>query len=196
MLRSPVHLLPVMARAIHFVLRQGSEILDLAVPLAMANSVGLVYRRPERGKGSHQAFVAAGFFAARSLPEPDRSFAVGPSDSLTGLVTADLVIAFDLSAAAGPGLVAAVGSLVVALFLFVAGSVGSVVAVCPVYLVCSVCFGRSFAAATGKERADLVSCFLVLRFSFLRNRNSLSPLYFGGRASEFVHNDREHLSSR
>jgi len=177
-----------MVRAIRFVLRQGSEILDLVVPLAMAKSVGLaVYRRPEREKGSHQAFVAAGFFAARSLP-------VGPSDSLTGLVTADPVIAFDLSAAAAaPGLVAAVGSLDVALFLFVADSVDSVVAVCPVYLVCS---DRSFAAATAKGRADLVSCFLVLRFFSLRNRSCLSPLYFAGRASEFVHSDREHLSSR
>ena len=47
-----------MARAIRFVLRQGSAILDLAVPLAMVKVVGLVaYRRPERGKGSHQAFV-------------------------------------------------------------------------------------------------------------------------------------------
>ena len=185
----PLHPPPAMVRAIRFVLPQGSEILDLAVRLAMAKSVGLaVYRRPEKGKGSHQAFVAAGFFAARSLP-------VGLSDSLTGLVTADPVIAFDLSAAAaaGPGLVAAVGSLVVALFLFVAGSVVAVVAVCPVYLVCS---GRSFAAATGKGKADLVSCFLVLRFFSLRNRSCLSPLYFAGRASEFAHSDREHLSSR
>ena len=187
-----------MVRAIHFVLRQGSAILDLAVPLATVKVVDLVAcRRPERGKESHQAFVAAAvFFAARSSPGSDRSFPVGLSDSLTGLVTADLAIAFDLSAAAGPGLVAAVGSVVAAVFLFVVGSVGSVVAVCPVYLVCSVCFGRSFAAATGKERADLVSCFLVLRFSSLRNRSCLSPLCSAGRASEFVHSDREHLSSR
>ena len=120
MLRFPVHLLPeVMARAIHFVLRQGSAIPDLAVLLATVKVVDLVAcRRPERGKESHQAFVAAAvFFAARSSPGSDRSFPVGLSDSLTGLVTADLAIAFDLSAPAGPGLVAAVGSVVAAVFV-------------------------------------------------------------------------------
>ncbi len=144
----------------------------------MVKAVGLaVYRRPERGKGSHQAFVAAGFFAARSLP-------VGLSDSLTGLVTADPDLAFDLSAAAaaGPGLVAAVGSLVVAVFLFVAGSVGSVFCCCCLScLSCLFClFCSFFCCGDGEGEGYLVSCFLVLRFSFSRNRNCLSPLYFAG----------------
>jgi len=191
-LRSARHLLLVMARAFHFLLRRDWVILRPAVPLAMMKAVGLVAcRRLERGKGSRQAVVAAAvFFAARSSPGPGRSFPVGLSDSLTGFVTADLAIAFDLFAAADPGLVVAAGSVVAAvavLFRFVAG---------PVYSVCPVCSGRSFAAATGKGRAALVSCFLVLQFFFLRSRNCLSPLCFAGRASEFVHSDREHLSSR
>jgi len=117
-----LHLLPAMARAIRFVLRQGSEILDLAVAQARVKAVGLAAcPRPERVKGSHQAFVAAGFFAARSLP-------VGLSDFPTGLVTADPVIAFDLSAAAGS--VVAGPDLVVVAAVAVADSVlaGSVVA--------------------------------------------------------------------
>jgi hypothetical protein len=168
-----------MARAFHFLLRQGSAIPDLAVLQATVKAVGLVAcRRLEKGKESRHVVAVAGFFAARSSPGSDRSFSVGLSDSLTGLVTADLVIAFDLVAAAGPVPVVAAGPVVavvvvVVLFLFVAGSVCSV---CPAYSV------RSFAAVTGKGRADFVSYSLVLRFSFLRNRNCLSPLYFEDRA--------------
>src|SRR6266700_1905607 len=167
-----------MARGFHFLLRRDWVILRPAVPLAMVTAVGLVACRcPGRGKGSRQAVVAAAvFFAARSSPGSDRSSAVGLSDSLIGLVTADLVIVFDLFAAAGP-------------VLFVAGPVCSV---CPACLVYS---GRSFAAATGKGRADLVSYFLVLRFSFLRSRNCPSLPCFAVRALGFAHNDRAHLSS-
>ena len=139
-----------------------SALIEAAIPGARAESgIHLATR---------QAVAAAGFFAARSSPGSDCSFAVGLSDSLTGLVTADLGIAAGLSVAAAPDLVvAAAGSVVAAvgLFLFVAGP---------------VCSGRSFAAATGKGRADLVSYSLVLRFSFLRNRNCLLPLYFEDRA--------------
>src|SRR6266540_3624445 len=112
-----------MARGFHFLLRRDWVILRPAVPLPMVKAVGLVaYRRLERGKGSRQAVVAAAvFFAARSSPGPDRSFPVGLSDSRTGFVTADLVIAFDLFAAADPGLVvAAVAAVVAVLFRFVA----------------------------------------------------------------------------
>src|SRR6266700_5311262 len=181
-----------MARGFHFLLRRDWVILRPAVPLAMVTAVGLVACRcPGRGKGSRQAVVAAAvFFAARSSPGSDRSSAVGLSDSLIGLVTADLVIVFDLFAAAGPDLVVAADSaVVVGLFLFVAGPVCSV---CPACLVYS---GRSFAAATGKGRADLVSYFLVLRFSFLRSRNCPSLPCFAVRALGFAHNDRAHLSS-
>src|SRR5882762_6171292 len=155
-----------MAISFHFLLRQGWAIPDLAVPLATVKGVGLVAcRRPERAKESRRAVAAAGFFAARSSPGSDCSFAVGLSDSLPCLV-----IAAGLSVAAGPAPVVAAGSVVAAvvvLFLFVADPVCSV---CPAYSV------RSFAAATGKGRADFVSYSLVLRFSFLRNRNCLSPL--------------------
>src|SRR4029079_7272629 len=129
--------------------------------------------------------VCAGFFVARSSPGSDCSFAVGLSDFLTGPVTAA-----GLSVAAGPAPVVAPGSVAaaaVALCLFVAGPACSV---CPAYSV------RSFAAVTGKGKADFVSYSLVLRFSFLRSRNSLLPLYFGDRALEFAHNDRARLSSR
>ena len=53
-----------MVRAIHFVLRQGSEILDLAVPLATVKLLAWLFigAREKRGKGSHQAFVAAALF--------------------------------------------------------------------------------------------------------------------------------------
>src|SRR5947208_2867659 len=129
-----------MARGFHFLLRRDWAILRPAVPLAMVTAVGLVACRcPGRGKGSRQAVVAAVSFAARSSPGSDRSFAVGLSDSLIGLVTADLVIVFDLFAAAGPDLVVAADSavaVVVGLFLFVAGPAcpaGPVCFVCPVY---------------------------------------------------------------
>ena len=57
--RSPLHPLPEMARAIHFVLRRGWAIPDLAVPLATEKVAGLVAcRRLERAKESRQAFVA------------------------------------------------------------------------------------------------------------------------------------------
>src|SRR5437763_16561094 len=153
-----------MARGFHFLLRRDWVILRPAVPLEMVTAVDLVACRcPGRGKGSHQTVVAAAvFFAARSSPGSDRSFAFGPSDSLIGLVTADLVIVFDLFAAAGPDLVVAADSAVVVdLFLFVAGSVCPACPACPACLVYS---GRSFAAAREKGRADLVSYFLVLRF--------------------------------
>src|SRR5437667_4389644 len=183
-----------MARGFYFLLRRDWAILRPAVPLAMVTAVGLVACRcPGRGKESRQAVVASVSFAARSSPGSDRSFAVGLSDSLIGLVPADLVIVSDLFAAAGPDLVvaadSAVAAVVVGLCLFVAGPA------CPACPVCLVYSDRSFDAATGKGRADLVSYSLVLRFSFLRSRNCLLPLYFEDQASGFAGNDRAHLSS-
>jgi len=113
-LRSGLHLLLVMGKGSHFLLRRDWVILRPAVPLVMVTAVALVACRcPGTGKGSRQAVVAAAvFFAARSSPGSDRSFAVGLSDSLIGLVTADLVIVFDLFAAADPDLVVAADSAV------------------------------------------------------------------------------------
>src|SRR6266480_4601846 len=175
-----------MARGVYFLLRRDWAILRPAVPLAMVTAVGLVACRcPGRGKESRQAVVAAVSFAARSSPGSDRSFAVGLSDSLIGLVPADLVVAAD----------SAVAAVVVGLCLFVAGPACPACSVCPVCPVCLVYSDRSFAAATGQGRADLVSYSLVLRFSFLRCRNCLLPLYFEDQASGFAGNDRAHLSS-
>ena len=106
------------------------------------------------GRGSHQAFVAAGFFAVRSLPV---GFLIPVGLCLLILIL--LLIFLLLLLLALALLLLLVLLVVVAVFLFVAGSAGSVVAVCPVYLVCSACSVRSFAAATGKGRADLVFLF-------------------------------------
>ena len=137
-----------MVRAIHFVLPQGSEILDLAVLLAMAKFCWpCCLSAPGEGEGVSPGFCCVLAFLRLVLCL--LVFLI----LLTGLVTADPVIAFDLSAAAGPGPVAAVGSVVVAFFLFVAGSV---VAVCPVYL----CLFCSFFCWRRRGRGGLI-LFLV-----------------------------------
>src|SRR5262249_5424023 len=130
---------------------------------------------PETEKEFRRA-VAADSFAAHSSPEICRSFLAALSDSQTCLVTADLLIVLDLSAAADPDLVVAVGSVVVAagsVVVLFAGALAS-------GLACSV---RSFAAVTGKVKASLaVFYFLIRRSSSLHNRNCPSLPCFAGRA--------------
>ena len=126
----PLHPLPEMVRAFHFLLRPGSAILHLAVLLARVKAVGLVAcRRLEREKESRQA--AAVFFAARSSPGLGRFFPVADlSDFQTCLVIADLGTAAGLSAAARPDLVVAADSVVavfVGLPVFVAGPVSALI---------------------------------------------------------------------
>ena len=187
--RFPLRLLPVTAKIVHFLLRPGSAIVHLAVPLAMAKAVGLVAcRRPAREKGFGQAAVPDSF-APRSWPGLGRFFsAAGPSDSQTCLVPADSGTAAGLSVAARPDLVVAaaaafvaVAGSFVAVFVGLVGLVGLVAgpASDPVCFVCPACL---FAAAKGKEKAALVFYFLALRSSSLRNRNSLSPPCFADRA--------------
>ena len=184
--RFPLRLLPVTAKIVHFLLRPGSAIVHLAVPLAMAKAVGLVAcRRPARETGFGQAALPDSF-VPRSWPGFGRFFsAAGPSDSQTCLVTADSGTAAGLSVAARPDLVVAAAAAFVAVAgSFVAVFVGLVGLVAgpasdPVCFVCPACLS---AAAKGKEKAALVFCFSVLRSSSLRNRNSLSPPCFADRA--------------
>src|SRR5262245_56774636 len=106
-MRSPLHLLRATARAFHFLLRQYSAILQLAVLQARVKAVDSVaFQRPETEKEFRRTAAAADSFAAHSSPEICRSFPAGLSDSQTCLVTADLLIVFD-PAAAGPDLVVA-----------------------------------------------------------------------------------------
>lgn len=150
-LRSRLRLLPATGRVFHSLLRPGAVILQVAVRSVKGKAVDLAgFESLEKEKGTRQ--VAAVSFAAHSWPGRGRSFAAGPSDSRTApaTVTADLLIGFDLSAAVGPGLVAA-GSVVVVAAV-VAGSADSVY---------SVCLVDSSAAATGRERAAVVSYFLA-----------------------------------
>src|SRR5262249_44388064 len=146
-MRSLLHLLRATAKAFHFLLRHDSAILQLAVLPARVKAFDLV-QGPEPEEEFRRA-VAADSFVAHSLPEICRSFLAGLSDSQTCLVTADLLIVLDLSAAAAdPDLVVAAGSVAVA--------VGSVVvlfaAALAAALACSACSVRSFAAVTGKVR--------------------------------------------
>src|SRR5262249_22206350 len=172
-LRFRLHLLLLLVTvtAFHFLLHLGSAIPGLAVPLAKVKAVALAAsRRLAREKGFHPAVVLV-FFAARSWPELCRSFSAADlSDSQIGLVTADLAIAFGLFAAAGPGLVVAAGSVVVAVVAVVCVAVSdrfaSALASCSVCFVFSVCLVYCFAAAMGKGRSAVVFYFLVLRSSF------------------------------
>src|SRR4029077_2175514 len=96
-----------MATALHFLLRPGLVILQLAVAQATVKDDWPCFPRPVTEKGSRWA-VAAVSFVARSLPGIGRSFPVGLSGSQTWLGTADLAIPFDLFAAADPALAAVV----------------------------------------------------------------------------------------
>ena len=163
------HLLPAMATALHFLLRPGLVILQLAVAQATVKAGWpAAFPRLATEKGSRWAVAAVSFVArslpgiGRSFPGIARSFPVGLSGSQTWLGTADLAIPFDLFAAAGlaPAVVVAAAGLAV--------SVGSAVfADFAADLACPVDFACSFAAGMGKGRTVVaISCFLTPRFFF------------------------------
>jgi len=182
------HLLPAMATALHFLLRPGLVIPQLAVAQATVKAGWpAAFPRLATEKGSRWA-VAADSFVARSLPGIGRSFPVGLSGSQTWLGTADLAIPLDLFAAADPALAAAVvvvvvgpAAVVAAVVAVVAGpafslgpavsvdlaaAVGSDFAVAA-DLACPVDSACSFAAGMGKGRAVVaISCFLTPRSFF------------------------------
>lgn len=171
------HLLPARATALHFLLRPGLVILQLAVAQATVKAGWPAdFPRLATEKGSRWA-VAAVSFVARSLPGIGRSFPVGLSGSQTWFGTADPAIPFDLFAAAdlalaaaavvvGPAaaVVVAVVGPAVSVDLFAA--VGSDFAVAA-DLACPVDSACSFAAGMGKGRAVVaISCFLTPRSFF------------------------------
>ena len=170
------HLLPARATALHFLLRPGLVILQLAVAQATVKAGWpAAFPRLATEKGSRWA-VAAVSFVARSLPGIGRSFPVGLSGSQTCLGTADLAIPFGLFAAADPALAAVVvvgpAAVVVAaaagpaVSVDLAAAVGSDFAVAA-DLACSVDSACSFAAGMGKGRAVVaISCFLTPRSFF------------------------------
>ena len=174
------HLLPAMATALHFLLRPGLVILQLAVAQATVKAGWpAAFPRLATEKGSRWAVaaVAAVSFVARSLPGIGRSFPVGLSGSQTWLATADLAIPFDLFAAAdpAPAAVVVVGPVAVVAAAGPAVSVGSAVFAAAVGsdfafaadLACPVDFACSFAAGMGKGRAVVaISCFLTPRSFF------------------------------
>ena len=175
------HLLPARATALHFLLRPGLVILQLAVAQATVKAGWpAAFPRLATEKGSRWA-VAAVSFVARSLPGIGRSFPVGLFGSQTWLGTADLAIPFDLFAAADPALAAAVVVGPAAVVVAAAGpafSVGPAVSVdlaaavgsdfaFAADLACPVDSACSFAAGMGKGRAVVaISCFLTPRFFF------------------------------
>ncbi len=174
------HLLPARATALHFLLRPGLVILQLAVAQATVKAGWPAdFPRLATEKGSRWA-VAAVSFVARSLPGTGRSFPVGLSGSQTWFGTADPVIPFDLFAAADLALAAAAAVVVgpvaaVAVAVAVVGpavsvdlfaAVGSDFAVAA-DLACPVDSACSFAAGMGKGRAVVaISCFLTPRSFF------------------------------
>ena len=178
-----LRLLPARARASHFLLRPGSAILQLAVPLVpvKAGSPAAFPHLAKAMETGSRPVAAAVSFVARSSPAL-ACFALVPCRWAIGFGIADLVIAAaDPFSLAGPDLAAVVGfagfaagSVVVvglsvavdsAATVFVAAGPDFAVAVdlaCSV--VGSVC---SFAAETGKERAVVgISCSLTPRSSF------------------------------
>ena len=162
------HLLQVMERAPHFLLRLGSAILQPAVAPAMAKAdcpAGFV--RVAREMDSHRVVVAASF-GARFSPAPDLSAAVPSVVCRCPIRFATVGFA---PAAAGPfDLVVAVAAVVAdfsAADLSVVagdpGSAGPVVVAVAADLACSAYF---FAAVLGKEKAvALAFCFLTRRSS-------------------------------
>jgi len=172
------HLLPAMATALHFLLRPGLVILQLAVAQATVKAgwpADFPRLATEKGSRWAVAAVAAVSFVARSLPGIGRSFPVGLSGSQTWFGTADPAIPFDLFAAAdlalaaaavvvGPAAAVAVVGPAVSVDLFAA--VGSDFAVAA-DLACPVDSACSFAAGMGKGRAVVaISCFLTPRSFF------------------------------
>ena len=178
------HLLPARATALHFLLRPGLVILQLAVAQAKVKAGWPAdFPRLVTEKGSRWA-VAAVSFVARSLPGIGRSFPVGLSGSQTWLGTADLAIPFDLFAAAAPALAAAVVVVVVGPAAAVVAVAGPAFCLGPAVsfdlfaavdsdfavaagLACPVDFACSFAAGMEKGRAVVaISCFLTPRSFF------------------------------
>src|SRR6266404_3827014 len=178
-----LRLLPARARASHFLLRLGSAILQLAVPLVpvKAGSPAAFPHLAKAMETGSRPVAAAVSFVARSSPAL-ACFALVPCRWPIGFGIADLVIAAaDPFSLAGPDLAAVVGfagfaagSVVVgglsvavdsAATVFVAA--GPDFAVAP-DLACSVVGSVcSFAAETGKERAVVgISCSLTPRSSF------------------------------
>src|SRR5882724_7339809 len=149
------HLLQVMGRAPHFLLRLGSAILQPAVLQATVKAGSLaVFPCPVTEKGSRWV-AAAAFFVAHSSLEPGL-FACLPFDLCRYVIcpaTVELVIAaVDLFSLPAPDFVDV-------------GFVAAADLVCSVDSVCSVC---PFVAgmAMGKGRAVVaISCLLTLRSS-------------------------------
>lgn len=178
-----LRLLPARGRASHFLLRLGSAILQLAVPLVpvKAGSPAAFPHLAKAMETGSRPVAAAVSFVARSSPAL-AYFALVPCRWPIGFGIADLVIAAaDPFSLAGSDLAAVVdfagfaaGSVVVvglsvavdsAATVFVAA--GPDFAVAP-DLACSVVGSVcSFAAETGKERAVVgISCSLTPRSSF------------------------------
>ena len=160
------HLLPARATALHFLLRPGLVILQLAVAQATVKAGWPAdFPRLATEKGSRWA-VAAVSFVARSLPGIGRSFPVGLSGSQTWFGTADPAIPFDLFAAADLALAAAAVVVGPAVSVDLFAAVGSDFAVAA-DLACPVDSACSFAAGMGKGRAVVaIFCFLTPRFFF------------------------------
>ena len=168
------HLLQVMERAPHFLLRLGSAILQPAVLQATVKAGSLaVFPCPVTEKGSRWV-AAAAFFVAHSSLEPGL-FACLPFDLCRYVIcpaTVELVIAaVDLFSLPAPdfvvvGSVAVVAGLaVVAVAAVDPAFVAAADLVCSVDSVCSVC---PFVAgmAMGKGRAVVaISCLLTPRSS-------------------------------
>src|SRR6266568_4294023 len=178
-----LRLLPARARASHFLLRLGSAILQLAVPLVpvKAGSPAAFPHLAKAMETGSRPVAAAVSFVARSSPAL-ACFALVPCRWPIGLGIADLVIAAaDPFSLAGSDLAAVVGFAGFAAgSVFVGGGLSVAVdsaatvfvaagpdfAVAP-DLACSVVGSVcSFAAETGKERAVVgISCFLTPRSS-------------------------------
>src|SRR6476620_2422918 len=157
------HLLQVMERAPHFLLRLGSAILQPAVLQArvMAGSPA-VFPCPVTEKGSHWV-VAAAFFVARSSLEP--GLFARPVSGLCRCVicpaTVDLVIAaVDLFSLPVPDLAAAAVAVVVA--VAVAAVAGLAVAADSAGTVAAVDPGSAASAAVAVGFVDPV---FVVAFS-------------------------------
>ena len=173
------HLLQVMERAPHFLLRLGSAILQPAVLQATVKAGSLaVSLCPVTEKGSRWV-AAAAFFVAHSSLEPGL-FACLPFDLCRYVIcpaTVELVIAaVDLFSLPAPDFVVVGSVAVVAGLAVAADSAATVAAVDPAFvaaadLVCfvdSVCSVCPFVAgmAMGKGRAVVaISCLLTPRSS-------------------------------
>src|SRR6266496_4401333 len=161
------HLLQVMGRASHFLLRPGSAILQPAVLQAKVKAgPPAAFPCPLTEKGSHRV-VPAAFFVARSSLEP-ALFAFLASALCRYVICPVTVDLFSLPA---PDLAAVVRFAAVVAFL-ASDFAATVAAVDPDFvfaadLVCSFDSVCSFAAmATGKGRAVVaISCFLTPRSS-------------------------------